>query len=992
MKRVTILTSALCFIVAALVVTQTDFLRSDSEVPAKPKIKSANASGEDLDARHQWEFDRLRNPDTGEIPFDIFRKEMEFAKTLPVAEHGLAGKRQATSWGRKGPTNIGGRTRALAYDVSDETRILAGGVSGGMWLSTNSGSTWSKATGASQLHSVSSLVQDTRAGETSTWYAGTGEVRGNSASGSGAFYNGNGLYKSVNSGVSWSQLATTNSTTPQTIDSFFDVISEVAIDPSRADSDIVYVASSVFGAIVRSNTGFASSWQVVLGDGSGAVPTYSDVAVASDGTVYAAFSSNLSVDGMYKSTTGYAGSFADITPAGFPALHWRQEIAIDPSDPDNVWFLSETPGAGTAGHSLWKYDNGSGLWTDHSSLIPALGGSTGDFDSQGSYNLVIKVSPENSDSLFIGGTNLFRIGVGGGAAKWIGGYTHLNNSFAQYPVHHPDQHSLAFLPSDGTVMLSGHDGGVTRSSNALTAANGAATWTDLNTGYETTQFYTVCFNLDDTDPFVGGGMQDNGTYGTTSASPTAAWAEELSGDGSHCQVTSDSGSSNTFRHVSSQNGVVYLQEYNSGGTLLGWTRIDPSGASGYLFINPFITSPAAPEKMFMAAGSTVWRQSDLEAIPVAFGITPISTGWTDLLSGATGSVTSFGMHSDTLYFGTSSGKVYRYDAASTVTAGTAPLDISSGLPAGYVSDISVDPAGGNVMVSLSNYGIASVFYSSNSGATWVDVEGNLSGATGPSARTVALAPGTDTPYLVGTSTGIYSATSLAGGSTVWSLESASLIGNVVVDMIRYRPADDYILAGTHAHGTFDRDASLPIELVNFNATVSDDVVNLEWTASGLNAGSSVDVEMRDAESMSFETLSNVPSDPTQTRYSFAVDNLNPNTYVFRLKLNESDGSFDYSDEIETEIAVSGKVLVSDVYPNPMTSSAKIEFAVEDQQNVRVDVYDITGKLVRTAFNDEVAANKTKVLELKASGLPAGVYFARVTGEEFSEARKFTLVK
>ncbi|KKQ04690.1 MAG: BNR/Asp-box repeat domain protein, partial [Candidatus Moranbacteria bacterium GW2011_GWE2_36_40] len=83
----------------------------------------------------------------------------------------------------------------MALDVENENTILAGGVSGGMWRSTNSGQTWAKVTGDEQLHSVTCITQDTRAGKTNNWYYGTGEIYGNSAGESfTAFYFGDGIY------------------------------------------------------------------------------------------------------------------------------------------------------------------------------------------------------------------------------------------------------------------------------------------------------------------------------------------------------------------------------------------------------------------------------------------------------------------------------------------------------------------------------------------------------------------------------------------------------------------------------------------------------------------------------------------------------------------------------------------------------------------------------------------------------------------------------
>ena len=86
-------------------------------------------------------------------------------------------------WTQVGPDTLGGRTRALAIDVNDGNTLIAGAVSGGIWKSTDGGASWTQTLTPTQLLSVTTIAQDTRTGNTNTWYAGTGEYTGNSASG-----------------------------------------------------------------------------------------------------------------------------------------------------------------------------------------------------------------------------------------------------------------------------------------------------------------------------------------------------------------------------------------------------------------------------------------------------------------------------------------------------------------------------------------------------------------------------------------------------------------------------------------------------------------------------------------------------------------------------------------------------------------------------------------------------------------------------------------
>ena len=165
-----------------------------------------------------WEQIRFRDPGTGRIPEDMRRKEMMFSKTLPVNNNFNKG-----NWDHTGPYNVGGRTRALSLDIRDENIMLAGGTSGGMFRSIDGGQSWEMTTDPGQLHNVTCLAQDTRPGHEDTWYFGSGELTGSSASAVGAYYGGNGIYKSVDGGLTWDSLSFT-ATNTNNFDSNFDYI------------------------------------------------------------------------------------------------------------------------------------------------------------------------------------------------------------------------------------------------------------------------------------------------------------------------------------------------------------------------------------------------------------------------------------------------------------------------------------------------------------------------------------------------------------------------------------------------------------------------------------------------------------------------------------------------------------------------------------------------------------------------------------------------
>ena len=352
-----------------------------------------------------WERIRLADPATGQIPNNIRKKEMIFAKTLPKST--VISK---ANWKHRGPYNVGGRTRALAMDVQDENILFAGGASGGMFRSTDGGLSWAMTTSPNQLHNVTCVAQDTRIGHEDTWYFGSGELTGSSASGGEAYYGGNGIYKSVDGGLSWDSLAVT-ATNTNGFDSNFDFIWNVKTDPSNDSLDVVYAA--VYSAIYRSENG-GNSWVKVLGGGSA---YYTNVEVTSTGVVYATLSSDGTDKGIWRSLDGQ--NWTDITDSLFTPVYGRIAIGVNPGDEDEVYFLAaETDGYGQhtdvffngeTWTSLWKYNANTTAWNDISLNIPANQNSSFDnFNAQGGYDLLVKVHPDNQNTVYIGGTNLWR--------------------------------------------------------------------------------------------------------------------------------------------------------------------------------------------------------------------------------------------------------------------------------------------------------------------------------------------------------------------------------------------------------------------------------------------------------------------------------------------------------------------------------------------------------------------------------------------------------
>jgi hypothetical protein len=224
-------------------------------------------------ARSEYFFNLLRDPATNEIPENIRSRELEYSKQLPRrssfgfrSKAAGGGDECATTqavgditWQSAGPTDLGGRTRALGIDQRDSDIIIAGGVSGGIWKSTDGGNTWEMKTDPNQNMSVTSLAQDPT--NPDTWYYSSGEFSGNSASDRGfsAFYHGTGIYRSTDNGETWSVIPSTEDTDVQ-FSSAFDYVSRIKVSPTTGS---IFLASNGVG-LLRSTDG--SNFSIVKSD------------------------------------------------------------------------------------------------------------------------------------------------------------------------------------------------------------------------------------------------------------------------------------------------------------------------------------------------------------------------------------------------------------------------------------------------------------------------------------------------------------------------------------------------------------------------------------------------------------------------------------------------------------------------------------------------------------------------------------------------------
>jgi archaellin len=187
--------------------------------------------------------------------------------------------------------------------------------------------------------------------------------------------------------------------------------------------------------------------------------------------------------------------------------------------------------------------------------------------------------------------------------------------------------------------------------------------------------------------------------------------------------------------------------------------------------------------------------------------------------------------------------------------------------------------------------------------------------------------------------------------------------------------------------------ALPIELTTFQARAENEAVQLSWTTASESNNDRFEVQERVGDT--WNKVSEVKGNGTSTvsnNYAVAMQNLEAGYHTFRLKQVDYDGKTSYSDEVRVLIELQDRFQLSEAYPNPFNPSTAFSLTVAKDQQVQVQVYDMTGRLVATLFNGQMKANEINRFSFDAQNLASGVYFYRTVGENFTMTKKMLLMK
>jgi photosystem II stability/assembly factor-like uncharacterized protein len=694
-----------------------------------------------------------------------------------------------------------GRTTAFAVDPTNANTMYAGFALGGVWKSTDGGMNWTSSTDTQPSLAIGAIVVD--AMNPMTVYAGTGE--GNY---SGDSFYGQGILKSTNGGTSWTVVGG---------DTFKGLsVTRMFSDPNGAL--YVGVVQGVSGTqsgcmqnqgdvsrrgLYKSTDGGATFTQVVKGQ------PVTDFEIDTTSMPRKGFVTEYAVGAFHydeSTTPPTLTPIASLPSATSNGPIFRIELARSKSNPMVMYAgvgIDDSMGpADEAGHAeVFRSMDGGDTFTQIANAPDYCA-------DQCMYDNVVEIDPTNPGTAYFGGStcSVYKLTNGTANGTWSvaslpAGMQCTGQNWTRGFVH-SDAHAIV-MPTDGNTVFVASDGGLAKTTN------GGTSWTHLNTGISTLQFYDICVDPND-DTMVIGGLQDNGF----AQRPTTGtfWKNFQTGDGTSCVMDLADPKGNGFMLSTTQFYAVgyrtsltgaLQQSFVAGPNCMGAAPCgDPTA-----FVAPLVNDPSTPRTVY--AGTNKVYRSTTAGFP--------ANSWRaisgDLTTGQMISCTSGKTRSDVItaitvapsssqriYVGTYSGRI-----STSSDGGTTWNNVTKApLPNRYASSIAVDPSKPEVVyVSFSGFSSVTpgspghIYRSTDAGMTWSRFDMGLDPLDLPINSVRTHDKSSDIIY-AGHDLGVVAT---GDGGKTWETVGTGF-PNVAVSTVRYYAKGSKLYAATHGRSAW----------------------------------------------------------------------------------------------------------------------------------------------------------------------------------------------
>ena len=551
--------------------------------------------------------------------------------------------------------------------------------------------------------------------------------------------------------------------------------SEVYIAAGVAYYRGIFLGPEDFGLFKSVNSG--DSWtKLELAD---AIPN--DIEISADNAVWVSTTTNVFADiagEIFSSTDGTTFVLKHKIRDGF-----RTQIAVSSTNASSLYVLASTSSSPVEiiyTDDAFATTTSVSLPNDACNSIPADDFTRG----QAFHNLMIEVDPNDENTLYVGGIDLFKSFDRGTSWEQISKWSNYTNlASLNVSLVHADQHALTFLNNSSSIMMFSNDGGVYYSNDA------GENITSRSKNYNTLQFYKGAIGQEvGANEKLLAGAQDHGSQLINNASAGINSANEVTGgDGAYCFIDKD----NEYMITSYVYNNFYYLNYATG-TLL--YIIDSDFDSGD-FINPSALDSNTNNLYTNGSSETTYQVNRYSLGGASIKKFILSDALLDAAPTVFKPLASTNFFYKNIMVGTENGRLFTVklnDFSATWT------EITGTNFVGSISCIELGDTEQDIYITFYNYGVSSIFYSSNGGASWQDKEGDFPDI---SIRAIMVNPLNSNEVIIGTDLGVWGTDNFSDVNPNWH-QAYNGMKDVPVHSFDLRTVDNTVLAATHGRGMF----------------------------------------------------------------------------------------------------------------------------------------------------------------------------------------------
>ena len=669
---------------------------------------------------------------------DIITETKTFKQIYPQSGIERIWKKIGPNQNPESPQSGIGRVNVVKFKPNTQDEIWIGAASGGVWHTTNHGSSWNV---FDFTETLSMGISDIAFcyNHPDVAYVATGD-----ADGIGASYGSYsaGVIKTTDGGNTW------NFTNLSYETSQGKIVSRLIVNPDNPDIVIAGTSDGIYKSVDGGIT-----WRMKTTTNG----YYRDLEHKPDdpNVIVSVTYSGGGTAAIYKSTDG-GDSWNQVKSLNGVT---RSVISFSPVNPSTVFVLSSQ---GQSFHSFYKSTDAGSNWTmtasvsTHPNMLGYNQGLGNDkYTGQAWYDIAIAASPINENEVYTGGINIWKTTDGGNSwsmvSHWYGGYSK--------PYVHADIHDLFFDEMSG-FLYCGSDGGLDYSDSP------SDWWINLNNTLSITQYYKIAISPNKAG-LVYGGSQDNGSHKLEDGK----WVKVAGGDGMDCAVDY----TDSKRAFVSMYYGTFMKTIN-GANFYEVLNQDMTGENGD-WVAPLIMNPVNPKSIY-AGFRNVWKSVDG------------GSNWNKISNINFGTLKLLAISStDTNYvYAANSGNLaVSKDGGKTFTA-------IAGAPT-PITGITIDKKDPNrIWITVGGFAKGTKVMQFN-GSTWINMTGNLPNVP---VNCIIFQHNSPDRLYIGTDIGVFSSDYNSG---YWSLYGSQIPDIIISDLeIDYK--SKILYAGSYGRGAW----------------------------------------------------------------------------------------------------------------------------------------------------------------------------------------------